>query len=294
MNKILVSFLFILLSHLLNAQDASIYPLSFLRIYDNYIYDNPASGVLIDTSEVNIISSHFTGLAGKVGLNYLNVNLTSGNRKKRNAHTAGIIIHSEFETKILKRTRAYLRYSYNTDIGSGLKASAGINAGIFNYFIKASSSSAGMSVIVPDAAVGLWLNGYKFNIGLSTSQIFNSIVKPVNTYYSLRRYFSLHADYKILDMPSYELNGVVQIMHEGKKIRYLTPGMRIMLFNNFSAELNYTVKKGITFSAGIVKFPFLTYQGNLYLSYFQTSGYKNYLNTSRIELNIKVNLINQS
>jgi hypothetical protein len=265
-----------------------IIPLSFLKLRNNYAFDNPAAAVLTESIDLKVINSSYTGLAGKVGLNYLDGSFTIKNRSANSAHVPGLLIHSEYETEILKRTRLLIRYSWNTKISENAKISAGIHAGFFNYSIKASSSSAGISAFVPDATIGLWLHSKSINIGLSSAQIFNSKIRPVNTIYSLNRYWTLNADYKIYSSPSSQLRAGTRIYSNGKESNGLTAALLLQLKDNFSTELNYSINKGVAFSLGLVQVPILSLKGDLFFSYFQSTGTKNLLNSNRIEINVRL------
>jgi hypothetical protein len=290
MKKVTIYIAVTLLPLACNAQ-SGIVPLPLLKLRDNYTFDNPAAAVLTESADFKIIHSSFTGLAGNVGLNYLEGNLTGKNKSGNSAHVAGLMIHSEFETDILKRTRLYFRYSWNTKISENTKLSAGIHAGFFNYAIRSSNSSSGVSVFAPDANIGLWLNGKKTNLGISSSQILNSKVRPVNSQYSLNRYLNLFADYKLLSFPNTELTAGAKLYYGGKTYQGFTSSLILQLKDILSTEVNYSLNKGITYSAGIIKLPLFTFKGDLFFSYFHSTGIKNLLNNNRFELNLRIYLI---
>jgi hypothetical protein len=287
MKKIPAVFYLILLIHQAFAQDASIYPLPTLRLSDNFITDNPAAGFISNASDLRFITGYYTGLAGRVGLNLLDANFRVES-SKTSVHVPGILIHSEYETEILKRSRVYFRYSYNTKISSDARLSAGILAGFFNYFVKASGSSAGMSVFVPDATAGLCMQGKKYIIGIAAAQVFNSIVRPVNSAYSLKRYFSFNGDYRLVSGAFCDIHAGIRWIAPAGKFNAINPGVKVILMKNFSAEFNYAFNKGFAVSAGIVRFPVLTQKADLNLSYFSTTGQENFLNVNRLELALRI------
>jgi len=288
MKKAITCLLCVLIAQFGYAQHSGIYPLSLLKLKDNYILDNPAAAVLAETPDIKLITSHYTGLGGKVGLNFLNINIPLQNKAKTSSHFPGVMIHSEFETAILKRTRVYFRYSYNRNLTASTKISAGIQAGLFNYFVRSSKSSAGTSLIAPDAALGIWLHSGKMNIGLSSDQIFDALIKPINALYALNRYFVLLGDYKIFTSVDYELRAAIKGFYNREHYKGVTSGLSLLLMRNFSVELNYSLNKGFVISGGVVHFPFLSVYGDLFFSYFNTSGNTTSLTINRFELNLRV------
>jgi hypothetical protein len=283
--KQVMIYLTLLLPLSANAQ-SGIIPLSLLKFRDNYTFDNPAAAVLTEFAELKIIHSSYTNLAGNVGLNYLEANFTAHSKSKNNVHIPGLLVHSEYDTDILKRTRLYLRYSWNTNISKHTKLSAGIQAGFFNYSVRASSSSNGISAFAPDANIGLWLQGKRMNLGISSAQILNSEVKPISTIYSLNRYLNFVADYKFLSTQNSMLCAGMKLSHDGKNYRNLIAALIFQLKKHFSTEINYSLNKGFIFSAGAVQLPFMKLHGDLFFSYFYSMN--NYLNNDRLEISTRI------
>lgn len=280
-------FILILLPLSSGAQNGII-PLSLLKLRDNYSFDNPASAVLSESFDLKLLHSSYTNLPGKAGLNYADANFTIKKEAGNNAHIPGLLIHSEYETSILKRTRFYLRYSWNTKITEKMKLSAGLHVGFLNYSIRASNSSSGLSSFAPDANLGIWVHGKKINIGISSAQILNAKIIPVSTPYLLKRYLIIIADYKLLSNSNSALTVAVKFDHDGKELKDAKTGF-VYQMKNFNAEINYSYNKGIIFSGGLVRLPVSKLNADLFFSYFY-SGNK-YLNNDRIELNTRIYLI---
>lgn len=263
-------------------------PLSLLKLQDNYTFDNPAAAVLTESFDLKLLHSSYTGLPGKAGLNYLEGNFTIRNPGGSNAHVPGLVVHSEYETSILKRTRVYFRYSWNTNLSARYKLSAGIHGGFFNYSIRGSGSNNGMSAYAPDANAGLWLHGKKINMGISVAQLFNSKIQPVETVYPLQRYLSAIADYKLVSDESLAVTAGIRWNHsmgENRNLGRLMIGT-VAEVKNFSAEINYLMNMGFTFSGGIIRIPVNNLNTALFFSYFY-SGNK-YLNNDRLEINVRI------
>ncbi|WP_293890282.1 type IX secretion system membrane protein PorP/SprF [Sporocytophaga sp.] len=270
------------------AQEAYIYPLNFLRLKNNYIFENPAASTLTEKGEINLMHSAFSGILNNVGINYLDASYSLGKSSETPVHTFGITLHSEYETEILKRNRLYLRYCRSIQLTSSVKLAAAIQAGVFNYLVKSTQNSSGSSSAIPDASVGLWLASKKFNIGISGVQLLASEIKPVYRTYALGRYINLFMDYRkeispnadlILGMKLYKGKGY----YEGL---WLSGTLEFM--NNFSAGVNYIWKRGPVASLGIVKFNFLKIHNDLYFSYFHPTGSDHLANTGRYEISIHI------
>lgn len=268
-------------------QQPGIYPLPFVKFTDNYTFDNPAASSLSDSWEVKLLNSFYTGLLNNVGFYYFDASLRI-NQKNTNVHTAGLMIYSEYETEILKRTRVYGRYAWSSLLTPALNLSAGIHAGFFNYSVKSTGSSSGASSLVPDVNLGLWLKGKKFNIGISSAQITGSEVKPVNTIFTLSRYFVLTSDYSFLFSSSSKLTLAGKAWKGQGNNEGLHTAARVVIFKNFSAEINYLVARGAGFSLGVLEFPLLKMHGDLYFSYFEPMGRYNAYNAQRMEISLKL------
>lgn len=281
-----ISLIFVYYSS--NAQEAYIYPLNFLRLKNNYIFENPAASTLTEKGEINLMHSAFSGLLNNVGINYLDASYSLGKSIETPVHTFGITLHSEYETEILKRNRFYLRYCRSLQLSSSVKLAAALQAGVFNYLVKSTQNSAGSSSAVPDASIGLWLAGRKFNIGISGVQLLASELRPVYRTYALGRYLNLFIDYRkeissntdlILGMKLYKGKGY----YEGL---WLSGTLEFM--NNFSAGVNYLWKGGPVLSLGIVKFNILKIRSDLYFSYFHPTSSDHLANTGRYEVSIHI------
>ncbi len=279
-----ISLTFILYSS--HAQDANIYHLNFLRLKNNYLFENPAASTLTEKGEINLMHSAFSGLLNNVGINYLDASYSLGKSNDTPIHTIGITIHSEYETEILKRNRFYLRYCRSIQLSSSVKLAAAIQAGVFNYLVKSTQNSSGSSSAIPDASVGLWLAGRKFNIGISGVQLLASEIKPVYRTYALGRYLNLFWDYRksispntdlVLGMKLYKGNGYYEGLWFSGTLEFM---------QNFSTGINYIWKSGPVISLGIIKFNFLKIRNDLYFSYFHPTSANHLANTGRYEVSI--------
>jgi hypothetical protein len=279
-----ISLTFIYFSSI--AQDANIYPINFLRLKNNYLFENPAASTLTEKGEINLMHSAFSGLLNNVGINYLDASYSLGKSADTPIHTFGITIHSEYETEILKRNRLYLRYCRSIPLSSSVKLAAALQAGVFNYLVKGTQNSSGSSSTIPDASVGLWLAGRKFNIGISGVQLLASEIKPVYRTYALGRYLNLFMDYRKSISPNTDLILGMKLYKGKGYYEGLWFSGTLELMQNFSAGVNYIWKSGPVISLGIIKFNFLRIRNDLHFSYFHPTSANHLANTGRYEVSI--------
>lgn len=266
------------------SQIPSLYPLSLLKYQDQSLFENPAASVRSTASEITLLHSNYTGLGGNVGLNYLNATASIKNKNTSNMHMPGIVVHSEFDTEILTRNRFYLKYAWSTSISSSTKISAGAHLGFFNYAVKSSNSSSGVSAFAPDATIGIWISNPKANIGFSIPQITNAQVKPINSSFILQRHYILFADYTILSTPKNELKTGLKYLTNGSNYSMIQGFLNLSLSKLFASEFSYSLNRGYTFSAGFTNFEILKNQTDLFFSYFHSAQNIKALSLDRIEI----------
>ena len=284
MKKILLNSVFLISTFQGLSQVSGLFPLPLLKYQDQSLFENPASAARSELSEITLLRSNYTGLGESIGLNYLNASVALRNKNSTNVHMPGIVLHSEFDTEILTRTRVYLKYNWSTSISNSTKISAGAHFGFFNYAVKASNSSSGISAFAPDATIGIWITSKNANLGFSIPQLLNSTVQPINSKFTLLRYYTLFADYKLVKNLNTEFSSGIKILSTGSAYIELTGFLNLLVARNFATEFSYKINKGFTFSAGITKFSILKNSGDLFVSYFHSSKNIKALSTDRIEL----------
>lgn len=269
------------------AQQPGLYPLPFVRFQDNYLFDNPAAVILAEPIQLRLIHSTYTGILNDVGFNYLDASASS-RHKSPGRHFYGLMLYSEHETEVLHRTRAYFRYAWNTEVTSGIKLSAGVHAGFFNYSVRATSSSTGSADLVPDASVGVWLTGKKFSAGLSAQQILQNVITPVHRAFELNRYFIFITDYRLYLSENMNWLLGVKVYQGDASYQGITGACGLELMKNFRMEASYLLKKGLGFSIGIIRFPILSRKGDLHFSYLYPVHTFRAVNASRLEVSLRV------
>ncbi|HSY62050.1 MAG TPA: type IX secretion system membrane protein PorP/SprF [Cytophaga sp.] len=271
----------------------SLYPSFFLQIQNNYAFDNPAASSTYEYRDFRVMNSFYTGLLKNVGVYYVDASCKI-NSKNAVIHTPGFVVHTEYETDLLKRTRVYFRYAIQISLNDKLKLSAGIAAGVFNYSVKGTNSSAGTSAFAPDGNLGLWLHGKKINAGIAADQIFASEVAPVNYKFTLARYAALIFDYKVDLSARTNIVFVAKSYLGGKGIAGMQGGVICNIIPNVSAGLLYYYNKGFGGNLMLKELKIDSIYGELSFTYFQPSAYLNTLNSNRMEIMLRFFLRNNN
>jgi hypothetical protein len=287
---VLVIFLFLYGTIQLFAQN--LYPSFFLQYQNNYAFDNPAASSIHEYRDIKVMNSFYTGLLNNVGLYYVDASFQIHSNTV--VHSPGLVINTEYETDLLKRTRVYFRYALQISLNSRLKLSAGIAAGIFNYSVRGTNSSAGTSTFAPDGNAGLWLHGKQLNAGIAVDQLFASEIAPVNYTFTLARYATLIFDYKI------DVSARTNILLSAKSylgekgIQGIQGAVICGIVPNISVGILYYQHKGFGATIMLKELKIDAIYGDLSFTYFQPSTYLNTLNSNRMEIMLRIFLRKKS
>src|SRR6478609_2771969 len=96
----LLFFLFVYGTIDLYAQN--LYPSFFLQFQNNYAFDNPAASSTYEYRDLRVMNSFYTGLLNNVGLYYVDASFKVTS-KNTIIHSPGFVLHTEYETDLLKR-----------------------------------------------------------------------------------------------------------------------------------------------------------------------------------------------
>lgn len=264
-----------------------LYPSFFLQIQNNYAFDNPAASSTYEYRDIRVMNTFYTGLLNNVGLYYLDASFKTSSGKKV-VHSQGLVVHTEYETDLLKKTRAYYRHAMQIPLSDRLKLSAGIAAGMFNYSVKGTNSSAGTSAFAPDGSLGLWLHGIKINAGVSVNQIFAAEVAPVNAIFTLARYATAIFDYRVDLSARSNIVFIGKSYVGGKGIAGIELGIMYSVVPNVSVGVLYYQHKGFGANFMLKELKIDAIYGDLSFTYFQPSAYLNTLNSNRMEIMLRI------
>jgi hypothetical protein len=238
------------------------------------------------------MNSFYTGLLKHVGLYYLDVSFGTDPEKKT-GHSSGLVVHSEYETELLKRSRVYFRYAWQTSISENLKLSAGASLGFFNYTVRGTSSSGDISAFAPTGDMGLWLHGKKFNTGLSFDQFLRGEITPVNNTFILARYAVLLADRRFTLSDRNSLLFAVKTYLGEENFKGAQGTVLLTLAKHFAAGFFYRHRQGGGFTIGLKELKVTDSYGDLSFTYFQPSSSLHVLNSNRMEIMLRAFLDTQ-
>ena len=249
------------------AQNTEIYPISFLQFQHSNAFYNPAVTATNSKFELNLLNTNYTGLLKNVGLYYLDVSFKK--KVEQKMQVFGLIVHSEYETELLKRSRALIRYAWKTPLNDEISFSGGASFGLYNYLVKGTTSSAGGSVLTIDGNAGMWLEGYHFKTGISINQIPNSSVSPINRAIVLKRYVTAIAEYNLSLSADNMLLFALKVNNNRQNQSNLQGTVAATILNNYSIGFIYLYQQGAGFTLGLKNFNLTNTTGDVGFSYLK-------------------------
>lgn len=270
--------IFLLLFNEVKGQVAS-FPeqgIQFPMLYSLY---NPGAAGIDNKTEVKILNSFYTGLAESIGTYSLEADLSL--QKK---HTPGLVVFAEQETEYLRRIRTFLRYAYHLPLSDKSSFSLGAALGFFNYFVKATPSSAGASVFAPDGMAGLWIRTEKYNFGVSVGQLFNSQLTPISRTVNLARYIVINTDRNFSFSPDVTMKLAIKAFYGNSSYQAIQAATLFEFYKNFVAGLYYSPSRSAGFSIGLSHINILNVKGDLSFGFLKPTADGNPFNSNRIEI----------
>lgn len=228
------------------------------------------SPVATDTSyQYNIKADNKTqtGLFAGVSKIYFDGDIKIKKNGDNGFHFLGAQVSVNKEGSFIKRNRVYGRYGIYQKLTSSTALSAGVSIGAINYMFQSSQGGSGGSDITPDASIGLSLVTKKFQFGISSQQLFQPKIKPIDQTVVLHRFYNFNASYlfSITNDFELEINGLLQLLNSETKSLFFAPLLRIK--DLFKLGGNYNHNQSIAFITGIEKFDFNDYKLSIFASY---------------------------
>jgi len=166
---------------------------------------------------------------------------------------------------LIQRTGLQATYAYHTWIYGGTQLSFGLSATAFHFRIDEDKirfedpddpvlySNLRQGVFIPDANFGVYVLNYRFNLGFSVEQLFQSYIKLGNPSYknlSLLRHYYLFGAYSfILDARSELQPNFMFRMSEQWKPQF-DLGVKYTFMEDFWAGLSYRTGNAVITSVG--------------------------------------------
>jgi hypothetical protein len=235
-----------------NAQTGDDNPIVFDQFFQNYYLLNPASSDSSDRIQVSIGNRSLVGLFEGVNRLYVDGSL----RLKHNPASTqfsriGIMVIAYNDGAFIKRTRAYGRYSWSTQLGARSSISGGVAVGAVNYTFLGSQAGGGGSATAFDVNIGIWYLRRKLKIGISYQQMTSSAIAPVNQKFELTPYINLNAIYTshvgaYVDLVTH---AYVRLQSKDKYDVQLAPVF--LIHDKFQTGVNLRYKRGIAILFGL-------------------------------------------
>ena len=259
---------------------------------NGFHFINPAKPLNNNNFELLFTDKKYYGLFENIGVNYFSsrANLSPKDTNKSNVLSLQFI--HEYDGDFLNRNRASLSYLFQTKINSNSEISLGFTGGLFNYFVKSTSTNNGASVWLPDANVGLWYKNKSINMGLAMNQITNATDKLYVRTFQLSPYYILNFDYQYNYKPQLSFKpGFIF-----KKYNFENQlDIFLMVSNNkhLNGGLNWKINRGFAFIFGIENIEVLHQKFNITSSYSIQNINESSFNSNQLELCLKYILKNK-
>lgn len=190
-----VVFLFLFSFTHISAQRVDYLPAQYGQFFTTYSLLNPASNGSRDKLEILSGRQQLAGPWKHISNTFVSAFTRFNDKKNGRFQTAGVVFVADNEGKYLRRSRAYINYSWHTALTKKVSLAAGASMGVFSYRVGSSDASVSGSDMAPDAALGLWCYSKKYFLGVSANQILNSEVTPLIETTRLIRHVNITGGY---------------------------------------------------------------------------------------------------
>lgn len=178
-------------------------------------------------------------------VNYTNMALIRALNEKR---ALGASFLHEATSDFFSRTRIYGVYQEHVNLYDETYISAGIQAGVINFNMKALGGTAGGSAWAPDVGIGVALSNPRYQAGISLRQISKPRLRPIEFEFQLNRLLETNFSYKFELSPFVSYIPEIRFrVHEAESP--VNVSNLIEFYEQFGIGANYIYQKGIAFSA---------------------------------------------
>lgn len=256
----------LIVQHYSGAQNSFSFSDYFDQFFNNYYLLNPANQD--STYRLNLAAADKaqTGLFRGVNQIYLDADLRI-NPEKEVFHFIGIQAINNREGEFINKNRLVGRYSWRARISQQSSLSAGIALGFVNYAFNTSQSGTGGADLQPDGSAGVWYLRKRISMGFSIQQLFNQPIRPVNQTFILARFYNLNFNYFIPISPYVNFRShFYSKIHKDQPFSLSLAGL-LEFQDKLEAGINYRIRRGISYIAGIKKIKISNSFFSFYFSY---------------------------
>ncbi len=294
--EIIIVCFFILVVSTVHGQHYNDYGNATDIFYRNYSLVNPAVAGSYAPVEVALDYKSLTGVFSQVRTFYASSNFRisekTNKRTSQNKQILGATLFGDKEGDFFGRTRGYLNYAYHLGLRKNLVLSAGVSAGIVSYAYKSSTASAGGSSNGFTGNAGLWLYSDKMHLGISSLDLTNQRLKPINAPVLLSRFYIATFDYSIALSRTINIVPEAELIIYGSNYNRINAGAYVILQNTVSAGFLYKLNQGYVFTVGFENVKLFQGKTNLFFSYKVPSATANQLPVSSFEITMNYLLQN--
>ena len=269
-----------------NCQDENISPPQFDQYFKNSYLINPA---ILDTiGKVNLSFGNrtYTGLLKGVARNFIQGSFKFHSLKSKNLHDVGVLVIAGKDGEFFSKNRAFLRYGYRLAITSKIAASAGVSLGFINYSVKSSPASAGGNSTVPDIHLGIWITSSHIDFGISSQQLLQLTISPLDQTFILARIYDLNLNYKSNLNKSLQFNLYNHIRYQNKNSWMIESGPILIWKNILEGGFNYRYLRGMAIIAGVSSIKIASSELRITGSFFISSSSLSGVNDNILEFSI--------
>lgn len=175
---------------------------------------------------------------------------------RKNFQVLGAYVIGEDEGQYLHRTRGYGTYAYHLRISKSFNFAAGLSLGFMSYSISANDYNSGGVSTTVDGNLGLLVYSSKYYFGLSSNQIFEGFVTPIQERTRLLRHWNLNIGSNFTINQWLEFKPNINIRFLPGLNPNVNLGTTFILGKWVAIGSNYRHKESVTILFGLERLPF--------------------------------------
>lgn len=211
----------------------------------------------------------FSGISNSIFIGQFNI----GNRETSLFHTIGLAVIVDKEGFLLNRNRFAATYASHIKLNSNYYLAAGVNAGVYNFVVKANDVIGAHSDYALDGILSLKLYSKVTDISLSLSQPTNASIQPLQNETILPRNINLLATHLFTINETISLKPSFYSRYSKKSANtssgfVLAGGGNVLIKENFMLGYTTTNKRGSNIHLGLENIVMSNSMFDVYLGYF--------------------------
>ena len=256
MAKLITSFLFVFLFHMLYHAQVNELPIQFGQFFNNPQI-NPAHGGSEGNIELSLGTKQNAGVFSGVKTSYVSSNFRFM-KKDDNFHVIGLHFNNDREGLVIRRNRTSLSYSKHLRLSDNFMLASGINIGLYNFIIKSNPVTGGTNATTEDFSAGLHLYNDNKYLSLSVNQLNGGELQPLEQIIKLLPLYNLRYSQRFLLNEGVEMRPIafLRFADMQKKEDQIRGGLalKFLVKKLVSFGASYEVSEGSHFFVGVNDF----------------------------------------